>query len=404
MSSELSISARGLSKAYRVRQPRQTTTIREALIDKFRRTSDEESSERFWALEDVSFDVRAGDILGVIGKNGAGKSTLLKVLSRITAPTRGTAELRGRVGTLLEVGTGFHPELTGRENVFLNGAVLGMRRAEIRARFDEIVAFAEVERFIDTPVKRYSSGMYVRLAFSVAAHLQPDVLFVDEVLAVGDAAFQRKCLTKMDDVGRSGRTVLFVSHNMAALASLCTSGLLLERGRVVPTSSLSECISRYTRQFKDEAAAEWHGREESNDIAVTDVVIEQKDQATADFVTHEETRIRLTYELASPIEGLIVGVRVRTATGTTLAYSRVDYSLDEADYARPGRHVRTLTIPPNTFGPGFYAFEVDVGIHMLARVFDRSLTVSFINVAGVGLKPLAPESYGNAFWPNWGWA
>src|SRR2546421_12758153 len=198
-----------------------------------RRTGEEDRGDEVWALKDVSFQVKRGEVLGIVGRNGAGKSTLLKVLSRITNPTAGRVHLRGRVGSLLEVGTGFHPELTGRENVYLNGAILGMPRREIARKFDEIVAFAEVERFIDTPVKRYSSGMYLRLAFAVAAHLDPDVLLVDEVLSVGDAEFQRKSLGKMREVTGEGRTILFVSHNMAAIRALCDRVILLDAGRVV---------------------------------------------------------------------------------------------------------------------------------------------------------------------------
>lgn len=201
-----------------------------------------------WALRDVSFEVRRGEVVGIIGRNGAGKSTLLKVLSRITEPTEGRAEIYGRVGSLLDVGTGFHHELTGRENVFLNGAILGMRRAEIQARFDEIVAFAEIEKFIDTAVKYYSSGMYMRLAFAVAAFMEPEILLVDEVLAVGDAAFQKKCLGKMEDVARTGRTVLFVSHNMGAMRSLCSTGILLEEGRVTYSGDIAKCIESHFTQ------------------------------------------------------------------------------------------------------------------------------------------------------------
>jgi lipopolysaccharide transport system ATP-binding protein len=205
-------------------------------------------SEDFWALSDVGFDVRPGEVVGVIGKNGAGKSTLLKILSRITKPTTGRVELRGRIGSLLEVGTGFHPELTGRENIYLNGAILGMSRREIARRFDEIVAFAEVEKFLDMPVKRYSSGMYVRLAFAVAAHLEPEILIVDEVLAVGDMAFQRKCMGRMQAVGRGGTTVLFVSHNMPAVESLCTRAILLDGGQVVGDGDVPDLIHEYRRR------------------------------------------------------------------------------------------------------------------------------------------------------------
>ena len=202
-------------------------------------------SEDFWALKDVSFEVKQGEVVGIIGRNGAGKSTLLKILSRITEPTTGRVEIDGRVASLLEVGTGFHPELTGRENIFLNGAILGMHRAEIKRKFDEIVAFAEVEKFLDTPVKRYSSGMYVRLAFAVAAHLEPEILIVDEVLAVGDAEFQKKCLGKMQDVASGGRTVLFVSHNMAAVQALCGRGMLLKQGRLIFNGQSGEAVKSY---------------------------------------------------------------------------------------------------------------------------------------------------------------
>jgi len=204
------------------------------------------SEEEFWALKDVSFEVKRGEVVGIIGRNGAGKSTLLKILSRITEPSEGRVTLRGRVASLLEVGTGFHPELTGRENIFLNGAILGMTKAEIKKKFDEIVAFAEVERFLDTPVKRYSSGMYVRLAFAVAAHLEPEILVVDEVLAVGDAEFQKKCLGKMKDVATGGRTVLFVSHNMGMVQSLCSKAMLLEKGSVVGDGETNKILKKYT--------------------------------------------------------------------------------------------------------------------------------------------------------------
>lgn len=203
--------------------------------------------ESFWALKELDFEIKRGDVVGIIGRNGAGKSTLLKVLSRITEPTTGYADIHGRLSSLLEVGTGFHPELSGRENIYLNAAILGMKRAEIDRKFDEIVAFSEVERFIDTPVKHYSSGMYLRLAFAVAAHLEPDILLVDEVLAVGDATFQKKCLGKMEDVAKEGRTVLFVSHNMGAIRSLCTTGIVLNQGRLLQAGDISKTIETYYR-------------------------------------------------------------------------------------------------------------------------------------------------------------
>lgn len=216
-----------------------------------RQEEKKQEREAFWALTDVSFDIQAGEVMGVIGRNGAGKSTLLKILSRITEPTSGKIEINGRVASLLEVGTGFHPELTGRENIFLNGAILGMSRLEIKRKFDEIVAFSEVEKFLDTPVKRYSSGMYVRLAFAVAAHLEPEILIVDEVLAVGDAQFQKKCLGKMQEVSKGGRTVLFVSHNMVAVRNLCKRCLLLERGRPKAIGSTDSVLDAYTNEQRE---------------------------------------------------------------------------------------------------------------------------------------------------------
>jgi lipopolysaccharide transport system ATP-binding protein len=248
------IQVEGVGKRYYLSHQKRHDTLRDSLAQDFRgllnrltgaeATADE--TEEFWALRNISFAVAPGDVIGIVGRNGAGKSTLLKLLSRITESTTGRITIRGRVASLLEVGTGFHPELSGRENIFLNGAILGMSREEIRRKFDEIVAFAEVERFLDTPVKHYSSGMYVRLAFAVAAHLEPEILIVDEVLAVGDAAFQKKCLGKMNAVARdSGRTVLFVSHNTSALQTICRTGLWLQQGRVVQYGPINECLSAY---------------------------------------------------------------------------------------------------------------------------------------------------------------
>lgn len=246
---DIVIKAESLGKRYRIQhqQDQSYRTFREAIAGVFRRGGlpRKQDVEEFWALKDVNFEVARGDVVGIVGRNGAGKSTLLKVLSRITEPTQGAIELNGRVASLLEVGTGFHPELTGRENIFLNGSILGMRQQEIRRKFDEIVDFAEVERFIDTPVKRYSSGMYMRLAFSVAAHLEPEILIVDEVLAVGDSAFQKKCLGRMEEVSAGGRTVLFVSHNIGALLSICKKGILLEGGRCVMTGEIGDVVRRY---------------------------------------------------------------------------------------------------------------------------------------------------------------
>jgi lipopolysaccharide transport system ATP-binding protein len=259
--SDIAIQAEGLGKSYRLGLNAAYGSLREAVSEMGRRTAgrlvgrgEKPEIDMLWALKDVSFKVERGEAIGLIGHNGAGKSTMLKLLSRIAEPTTGWAEVTGRVGSLLEVGTGFHPELTGRENVFLNGAILGMRRNEIRKRFDEIVEFANMERFLDTPVKRYSSGMQVRLAFAVAAHLEPEILLVDEVLAVGDAAFQRKSLTKMAEVARAGSTVVFVSHNLATIQALCQRAILLERGSVVTDAPVEEAVTGYLRALERAAS------------------------------------------------------------------------------------------------------------------------------------------------------
>ncbi len=245
----------GLGKRYRIGQREQYQTLRDRLTRPFERRRSASPSDSIWALRDVSFEVQQGEVLGVIGANGAGKSTLLKILARITEPTMGQVELQGRVGSLLEVGTGFHPELTGRENIFLNGAILGMRRSEIHRRFDEMVAFSGVEKFLETPVKHYSSGMYTRLAFSVAVHLLAEVLLVDEVLAVGDAAFQLQCFNKMSEISGSGRTILFVSHNMEAVTTLCSRCVLLVDGQVARIGTPQECIEQYLQDLRQRQVA-----------------------------------------------------------------------------------------------------------------------------------------------------
>src|SRR6478609_141699 len=243
------ITVAGLGKRYYLSHQQAQDTLRDSLTRRFRNLfrpqQNPSGSEEFWALQDVSFEIQPGDVVGIIGRNGAGKSTLLKLLSRITEPTTGRAEIRGRVGSLLEVGTGFHPELTGRENIYLNGSILGMRRQEINRAFDDIVEFSGVQKFIDTPVKRYSSGMFVRLAFSVAAHFEPEVMIVDEVLAVGDAEFQRRSIGRMETMGEAGRTIVFVSHNLRGVLQLCNRAILLEGGRVVASGSTEEVVSRY---------------------------------------------------------------------------------------------------------------------------------------------------------------
>ena len=245
--SNIAICISNLSKQYKIGL-KKDGSLRGTLANLFKLGNT--SQEDFWALKDINFEIKKGDVIGIIGKNGAGKSTLLKVLSQITRPTTGRIEINGRVASLLEVGTGFHPELTGRENIYLNGTILGMTRKEVSAKFDEIVAFSGIKKFIDTPVKRYSSGMYVRLAFSVAAHLEPEILIIDEVLAVGDAEFQKKCLGKIKDVSNQGRTVIFVRHDLAAVKALCTNGMVLNNGKIQFTGNIKDCINNYSKTIK----------------------------------------------------------------------------------------------------------------------------------------------------------
>jgi homopolymeric O-antigen transport system ATP-binding protein len=303
MSAQTMIRATGVSKQYRLGGPvRRSNSLRESIVESLqrrRKAAAEEQDTLFWALDNVSFELGRGEVLGLIGRNGAGKSTLLKVLSRITEPTAGRIELHGRIASLLEVGTGFHPELTGRENVYLNGTILGMRKREIDRKFDEIVSFAEVERFIDTPVKRYSSGMYVRLAFAVAAHLEPEILVVDEVLAVGDAEFQKKCLGKISDVAHAGRTVLFVSHNMAAMRGLCPRALLLSRGRVVLDGGTEDVIAEYlsTMSAGIRSCDEWVVRSRGDRVVIDAVELLVDGSPTTAVQSGDPCSIRLHYRV-----------------------------------------------------------------------------------------------------------
>jgi len=306
--------------------------------------------EDFWALRDVSFEIRRGDVVGIVGRNGAGKSTLLKVLSRITEPTEGRVVIKGRVASLLEVGTGFHPELTGRENIYLNGAVLGMPRAEVRRKFDEIVAFANVEKFLDTPVKRYSSGMYVRLAFAVAAHLEPEILVVDEVLAVGDAEFQKKCLGKMEDVASNGRTVLFVSHNMSAVSSLCKSGMLLSNGRLDFTGSAEKVIERYAQATVEEYDVSF--APDRNKPSITRVTIDRQE------LMKHNLKLVLEFETPEPLRTPIGGIILRAMNGEPVwgSNGRFHPRTSEANGALNGRLICEASNLP--LHPGHYLVSV----------------------------------------------
>lgn len=315
--------------------------------------------DEIWAIRDVSFTIEAGEVVGVIGRNGAGKSTLLKLLSRITEPTSGFIRLAGRVGSLLEVGTGFHPELTGRENVFLNGAILGMTRHEIRERFDEIVAFAEVERFLDTPVKHYSSGMFLRLGFAVAAHLEPEILLVDEVLAVGDASFQRRCLGKMGDVARSGRTVVFVSHDEAAVRRLCGRTLVLEQGQLVFAGPTAEAFAAYRSARAEGSFSDRYRTVQATGAKLVDAALTLDGQVTTELAAGQCPVLNVTYELKEPAR-VAVEVLLRDESLMPVMFcplglaGQVEYDL------APGKYRHELLLDPGVLASGSYSLDLIV--------------------------------------------
>jgi len=355
--------------------------------------------EYILALRDVSFSVNQGEILGIVGRNGAGKSTLLKVLARITDPTAGRVRISGRVGALLEVGTGFHPELTGRENIFLNGAILGMHRNEIAKRFDEIVAFSEVERFIDTPVKKYSSGMFLRLAFAVAAHLEPEILLVDEVLAVGDARFQRKCLGKMESVGREGRTVLFISHNMPAVTRLCPRTILLDDGAVVVDGETREVISKYLNADRVESGGiEWTSLESAPGDDVARLrrmrVVDSEGNSRTLFTMREPIYIELEYWLLRGEERVVPMVQIVNESGISVLVSAANHDPTyRLPGRRPGLYRSRCEIPADLMTEG--GFSVDVWIRVLypRRIFVRETNLLTFRIQDTGLGDSAIGEY-----------
>ncbi|WP_430901688.1 MULTISPECIES: ABC transporter ATP-binding protein [unclassified Paraflavitalea] len=341
---------------------------------------DSAGSQYVWAINDVSFNVPQGSVFGIIGKNGAGKSTLLKILSRVTAPTKGTIRAKGRIASLLEVGTGFHPELTGRENIFLNGAILGMTKQEIKRKFDEIVDFAGVSRYIDTPVKRYSSGMYVRLAFGVAAHLESEILIVDEVLAVGDAEFQNKCLGKMSEVSKGeGRTVLFVSHNMGAVKSLCNGAVLMQRGTVSKIGATSDIIEDYLSSDSEvERFKQWHENHPGDRTVQLDKIqiLDRKNSLDLTLVSSDVVTVEVYYTLTEEVKDLRVVVNILTFDGTEV-FSTSDFRYqDQSRVRKAGKYKSSFTIPGNFLTVSRYFVSVDIDIPM-TKAFVLNQTVAF---------------------------
>jgi len=392
--SDLALKVENISKRYRIGLAKdRPDTLRDLLMSGVERvrhmftpkkSGRYESPSHIWALKNVSFEVERGQVLGIVGRNGAGKSTLLKILSRVTDPTEGRGEIHGRVGSLLEVGTGFHPELSGRENIYLNGAILGMRREEIDRKFDEIVAFSEVGKFIDTPVKRFSSGMYLRLAFAVAAHLEPEILVVDEVLAVGDAEFQRKCLGKMNDVAQEGRTVLFVSHNMSAILRLTQETIVLDNGQIVMRAPTPEAVDHYLNMgLTKQGERNWQSEEFTDDMVafrpVALRVSSPQGQVVDTVNAADGFNIELEYNLSEAISGLRVGLYLMTTRGEYVftTFDTDDPSMYETFTVRPaGHYVSRCHIPPNLMNEGRFVLGVNASVYRIKRYFqdDKALT------------------------------
>lgn len=399
-SKDLAVSVRGLSKSYTIaHNAAQHTTAGEAIAHRLRNPIQRVEKETFWALQDVSFDVMKGDVLGIIGRNGAGKSTLLKVLSQITEPTAGEIRLYGRVGSLLEVGTGFHPELTGRENIFLNGAILGMKKSEITQQFDAIVQFAEVEKFLDTPVKRYSSGMYVRLAFAVAAHLNPEILIVDEVLAVGDASFQKKCLGKMHNVSQQeGKTVLFVSHNMSAVQALCTKCLVMKQGSISYSGETERAIEIYNesgRSFDGNSTGIFDLSQRKNKhlpetlIINKSYLLDAKDQVTENLIMGQPFKVVVESEGLSEFRESQVGISFKTFDGYNLATFATSMRGPKIQYPRNKSEKIIFSLPEMPFVPGSYSIDIAVAQQDTRMLDEIENAMQF--------KVIEWDIYGNGF-------
>ncbi len=387
--SETAIKVENVAKRFQINMPQATETIRGQLTSSLKamlghKRPQVEGQDYIWALRDISFELKRGEVLGVVGKNGSGKSTLLKILSRITPPTRGRLEITGRVASLLEVGTGFHPELSGRENVYMNAAILGMRREEIRRKFDEIVEFAEVAKFIDTPIKHYSSGMYMRLAFSVAAHLEQEILVVDEVLAVGDAAFQKKSLGKMDEVAHQGRTVLFVSHNTGALATLCPRSILLAEGVLLMDGKTSDIIQEYVKTHAEiSGQREWDNPETapgSDKARLKSVCVMQEGAVTAEVDIQKDVHLVFEFWNLSPGEKIAVGINLLDKVGVDVLTSANLHSTNlivDPWFDKPlpvGVFRSTCVIPGDFLNEGRYSIHIALSTDITRlQVFEKNV-------------------------------
>lgn len=335
------------------------------------------SKEEFWALKDINLKIQEGDRVALLGRNGAGKSTLLKILSRITEPTEGRVTVYGRVTSLLEVGTGFHPDLTGRENILLNGAIMGMSYREIKKKFDEIVAFADIEKFLDTPLKRYSSGMFMRLGFAIAAHLDSDILIVDEVLAVGDAQFQEKCLKKMNEIGAQNRTILFVSHNVSSVLALCNKGVLLNQGKVEAFESIEQCVSRYT-QSCPLSNSDWIGNLGDEHIRITRASLRKPSTDNSFYYHGENTFLDIEFEMIKPTDDLILGFTVLNSLNQTIARSRLCDHVEYCDVGTAqGYHKVSFQIDLDLFHPGEYQIRLECSLLNKAKILQGDILFKF---------------------------
>lgn len=410
------IQVKKISKKYRIGVIQPYVTLRDTIVQTLRKplVSDlkegmnkELQKEEFWALTDVSFSVERGEVIGIIGKNGAGKSTLLKILSRITPPTSGEIILQGRVASLLEVGTGFSSELTGRENIYLNGAILGMKQKEIAMKFSEIVEFAEIEKFLDTPVKYYSSGMYMRLAFAVAAHLEPDILIIDEVLAVGDLAFQKKCLGKMEEVSsKEGRTVLFISHNMGAISKLCTNTLLLDHGKVVAYGKTNTVIKKYVEENMRSETIYEQPKNTIKRMNLRKVFLNTTLKPTRNINYDEDIHIHIEYEINLKVTDSVVWVAVMTMEGTVV-FCTADYDLHSSlrNERLPGYYHAEFIVPKKWLSPGMYSLDVGINSVSGLEIYDRRETIK-MNIIDNGTTPKSlfnESTRGGIFQPFLDW-